>query len=312
MASIYPMKLEFDNVNCNLCGSFDSEPFLLREDLNTFIEGKFQLVRCLHCGLVYENPRPSLRSWELIYPNQYDQYTQQSNEEFQKNFWYRFGFQKRLKAIERFKNGGTLCDLGCATGDFLREVEFHNNWKGYGVEPNEFASNLARKAGLNVETGTFGDNPFPGLNFDVISMWNVIEHLPNPTETLLEVNKRLNPGGILVFTTPNLESFDARFFGRFWIGYELPRHFYVFSKTTLLQYLQKTNFTYIEDHCIYGEHAAAMSSIRFWIKAKHPEYNKGLERVLFSLPLRILLSPIFYITDKMKKSSPITIIAQKR
>lgn len=306
------MKLEFDNVNCNLCGSFDSEPFLLREDLNTFIEGDFQLVRCKQCGLVFENPRPSQSSWELIYPEIYDQYILQSNEKFQKNYWYRYGFQKRLQTIEEFKKGGTLCDLGCATGDFLREVEFHKNWQGYGVEPNKFASNVAREAGLKVETGTFLDNPFPSVNFDVICMWNVIEHLPDPLEILLEANKRLNPDGLLIFTTPNLESIDAKLFKRYWIGYELPRHFYVFSKTTLLKYLQKTGFAYLDDRCIYGEHAAAMSSVRFWMKAKHPNYNKGLEKVLFSMPIRILMSPIFYITDRMKKSSPITIIAQKR
>lgn len=306
------MNLEYDTVNCNFCGSDESEPFLTRGDLNVGVEGDFHLVRCKQCGLVYENPRPALSSWNLIYPDEYDQYTLQSNNEFQKNILYRYGLQKRLKFIECFKKSGSICDLGCATGDFLREVKFHNNWQGYGVEPNPFASNIAREVGLNVETASFLDNPFPGMNFDVICMWNVIEHLPDPLGTLHEINKRLNPGGLLVFTTPNLESFDARLFGRYWIGYELPRHFFVFSKTTLLKYLRKTNFTFLDDQCIYGEHAAAISSLRFWLKAKHPKHIAKLEKLLFSTPIRILLSPVFFITDKMKKSSPITIIAQKR
>lgn len=305
------MKLELENVDCNLCGSNNYDVFLCREDLNTFLQGDFRLVRCNKCGLVYQNPRPSLNSWDVIYPEDYDQYTVNSHIEYSRNFLYRYGFRKRILAIEKFKKGGNLCDVGCATGDFLREINMYSNWQGYGIEPNNFASDLARKAGLTIHTGTLLDQPFPDINFDVITLWNVIEHLPNPLETLQYAYNRLNPGGILVFTTPNLDSFDAHFFGKYWIGYELPRHFYVFSTQILIKYLRETNFKLVGTKCLYGEHAAAMSSVRFWLRAKYPSLSKSFHKVLFMFPIRILLAPIFFVLDKLKKSSPITIFAQK-
>jgi len=121
----------------------------------------------------------------------------------------------------------------------------------------------------------------------------------------------LNPDGILVFTTPNLDSFDAHFFGKYWIGYELPRHFYVFSTPILIKYLSETRLKLVGSKCLYGEHAAAMSSVRFWLRAKHPSVSHKLDKVLFMFPMRVLLSPFFFVMDKLKKSSPITIFAQK-
>lgn len=306
------MDIEFESVSCNLCGSNDYEIFLTREDLNTFLEGSFQLVRCNRCGLVYQNPRPSSRSWDVIYPEEYDQYTCLSDQEFYRNAIYRYGFQKRLRSIEKFKLGGNLCDIGCATGDFLREVQLHSNWRVFGIEPSPYASNLAQKAGLSIHNGTLFDAPFPNVNFDVFTMWNVIEHLEDPKKNLQEIYNRLNPSGLLVFTTPNLESIDARLFGKYWIGYELPRHFYIFSKTSLFQYLKETGFDILSTQCLYGEHAAAMSSLQFWLRAKYPHLRKRSDKVLFSLPVRILLAPIISILNIFEKSSPLTIIAQKR
>ncbi len=305
------MKIEFENVACNLCGNNDFEIFLDREDLNTYLEGTFRLVRCKHCGLVYQNPRPSSKSWGVIYPEEYDQYINLSDREYYRNVAYRYGFQKRLRAIEKFTKGGNLCDIGCATGDFLREVQLHNHWHAFGIEPSSYASAIAQNAGLSIHNGTLSDKPFPDIQFDVISMWNVIEHLEDPKKNLQEIYDRLRPGGLLIFTTPNLESFDARFFKKYWIGYELPRHYYIFSKTTLLEYLKVTGFDLLSTQCLYGEHAAAMSSIRFWLRAKHPNLRKGSEKVLFSLPFRILMAPFISILNLFEKSSPITIIAQK-
>lgn len=305
------MNIRLENVPCNLCGSTEWITVINREDLNTHIDGIFQLVRCKICGLVYQNPRPLLSEWDFLYPEQYDQFTNITTEEFQNNIFFRYGLKKRLRNIEKYVAGGNICDLGSATGDFLREVKIHTEWQGFGIEPSQYASDLARNYGLNVFNGTLEDGPFPGINFDVITMWNVIEHLPDPLRTLKLAYRRLKPGGILVVTTPNLDSFDAHLFGKYWIGYELPRHYYVFSITSLSKFLDQIDFHILGYKCLYGEHAAAMSSLKFWLRAKHPILGDQLGKFLFSLPIRIVMAPFFLLSDSTKKSSPITIFAQK-
>lgn len=305
------MNIRLENASCNLCGSTEWSTVLNREDLNTHIDGSFQLVRCKICGLVYQNPRPLLSEWDVLYPDNYDQFTSITDEDFQKNIFYRYGLRKRLNSIEKYVDGGNICDLGSATGDFLREVKRHTKWQGFGVEPSVFASNLARKYGLNVFTGMLEDDPFPGVVFDVITMWNVIEHLQDPLRTLILAYQRLKPGGMLVVTTPNLDSFDAHLFGKYWIGYELPRHYYVFSISSLSKFMDQVNFKILGYKCLYGEHAAAMSSLKFWLRAKHPIIVRQIGKFLFTLPSRLIMAPFFLLLDSTKKSSPITLFAQK-
>ncbi len=142
-------------------------------------------------------------------------------------------------------------------------------------------------------------------------MWNVIEHLPDPKTTLKIIHERLKPGGWLVFSTPNHNSFDAQIYKQYWIGYELPRHYYVFSDETIEKLLRLTGFNLISKRCLYGSFALSMSSLRFWLRARHPKIARKSEKWIFSLPVHILLSPYFFLTDKISRSSPLTVFAQK-
>ena len=306
------MSIKYESVSCNLCGSENYEQFLERGDLSTGIPGMFNLVKCKDCGLVYQCPRPSLESWDAIYPEEYDQYAFDNNQSQNgATILKNYGVHKRVRLLSKFSKGGKVCDIGCSTGDFLFELRNSSQWECYGVEPKKAAAEAAKKRGLNVVHGMFDEDIFPGVQFDVITLWNVIEHLYNPVETLNIIHNRLKLGGTLIFNTPNLDSLDAKIFKQYWIGFELPRHMYVFSEETISRLMQTTDFKIINNLCFYGQHAAAMSSVRFLLRSKLNNRYKFIEDFLFSYPLKGLLAPIFYVQDKMKKSSQVTIVAKK-
>lgn len=302
------MTLMLEWVACNLCGQNDYEVLLIRKDLTLFVPGDFRVVKCKNCGMVYLNPRPSKESFAFIYPEQYDQYTQALSRE---SSWLNrmdrgYGLTKRARAIINYKSEGCLLDIGCATGDFIELMQDHYGWRVYGVEPSISASDYAhRLLGLEVTAGTVETIGYEKGSFDVVTMWNVIEHLPDPLGTLKYIRTLLKPDGLLVFNTPNLDSLDAHLFGPYWIGFEMPRHFYVFSRHTLQCMLTRAGFRIIETRCLYGSHAAFMSSLRFWLRAqKMPASLRGLlETCIFSRLVRALMLPLFYISDSQRAST---------
>lgn len=303
--------MQLENVNCDLCGSTRSKKILLREDLNTNLEGEFILVQCLDCGLIYQNPRPSPSSFNEIYPAEYDQYAHKKLDSPNTSFLINFGIKKRINRIKKYKKGGNLCDIGCATGDFLDGLRKDTGWKLFGVEPSAKAFEYLQGQGFNLFNGFFTSLSFPNVKFDVITMWNVIEHLQSPFLTLQEVKKSLTPDGLVVFTTPNFDAFDRKIFGRFWIGFELPRHFYVFSNKTIELLLQKAGFELIERSCLYGAHALFMSSLLFKLRSQKI-ISPFWKKFLFSAPVKLLFAPYFLLTNILQKSTPITIVARPK
>ena len=302
------MTLTLEHVRCNLCDHDDYDIYLIREDLNTFLPGEFQLVRCRNCGLVYQNPSPTINSFNTIYPINYDQFTESIFCDTSRinRISRLYGLRKQSKAIIRHKKKGRLLDVGCSTGNFLEIMNNIPGWEVHGVEPNPQASKYARnQLGLNVITGLVDDVEYPNEYFDVITMWHVIEHLKDPLITLQRLQKLIKPDGLLAITTPNLDSFDARIFGKYWIGYELPRHYFVFSLESLNDILVQAGFKLLEARYIYGSHAAFMSSLRFWLRGQRISSSPRsfLESALFSPPIRILTSPYFLIADRLKLSS---------
>jgi SAM-dependent methyltransferase len=304
--------MKMEQVRCNLCGADRSVPYLERGDLSLFLAGRFSLVRCLECGLVYQNPRPAGAELAHIYPDEYDQYTiglQQEPSPLAR-LDRLYGLRKRCIAVMRHKAQGRLLDVGCATGDFMDVMRQYPGWEVAGVELSAYASQYAReKLGLDVKTGTLEQAGFSEASFDVITLWDVLEHVPDPLGVLRLSYRLLRPGGVLVINTPNLESLDARLFRAYWIGYELPRHLYVFSRRTMLALLAKAGFRVAETRCLYGSHAAAMTSVSFWLRAKVKDKRRlaRLEPVLFARPVRLLTLPYFFVLDRLQLASGLTL-----
>lgn len=144
---------------------------------------------------------------------------------------------KRKINLVRRKLGrvGTLLDIGTGTGDFILNA-MKQGWEVKGTEPNSKAMKLAINKGLNVTSSldTIGNE-----KFDAITLWHVLEHVPNLKETIDTIEHMLKPGGVLFVAVPNFRSFDARFYKEFWAAYDAPRHLWHFSGETMNKLFSK-------------------------------------------------------------------------
>lgn len=306
------MKIDFEKTACNLCGSSDSEIFLIRGDLNLFIPGSFVLHKCKICDLIYLNPRPIESNFIKIYPETYDQYNFNTSK---KNWVFEYSLKKRLDYIKKLKKHGKVLDIGCATGEFLNFVKRYSNFEVLGIEVNEKAANFgSKKYNIEILADSLENLQLPKKEFDIITLWNVIEHVPDPKNTFKLINRYLKDDGYLIFNTPIIDSLENKIFNKYWIGFELPRHFYIFSHKTLSNMLKESGFVVEKAFSFYGTHASFMSSMRFLLRDKFGlnRFTKVLEIAMFSIPFRVLLSPLFFIIEKLNLASIPTFVCRKR
>lgn len=144
----------------------------------------------------------------------------------------RYSLHKKIKLITNLNKGvGSLLDIGAGTGDFLHSAK-QNNWKVSGVEVNEKARTFAKNKEIILSEKL---EDYVGKQFDVITLWHVLEHLPNLDESIKTIESLIKPGGILIIAVPNFRSYDALKFGRFWAAYDAPRHLWHFSRKAMTQ-----------------------------------------------------------------------------
>jgi len=137
-----------------------------------------------------------------------------------------------------------LLDVGCHIGVFL-EIAQERGWEAWGVEPSRWAARQARSKGLRVIEGTLDDVHLTEEFFDVITMWDVIEHLTDPLRDLRKSYRLLRKGGLICIHTMNIESLFARLMGSRW-PWLMEMHLYYFSPRTLGEMLRKAGFTVIK------------------------------------------------------------------
>lgn len=134
--------------------------------------------------------------------------------------------QKVKKISKQHPKKGRLLDVGAGTADFLIKAK-SKGWHISGVEPNTKARALAKLKGINLMPNI---KQLQEQKFDVITLWHVLEHIPNLEETVKNLENLLKPNGILVIAVPNYKSYDAQFYQEFWAAYDVPRHVWHFSK----------------------------------------------------------------------------------
>ena len=226
------------HVPCNLCG----------HEVTHGVGKVSRLVRCVGCGLIYVNPRPPFeeiaRQYEGTYfhcPEPtfggYEDY-EGDREEIQRTFRMRLKAMAPLLAPQRPR----LLDVGCATGIFL-EVARDAGWDGEGIDISDYALARAREKGLVVQAGTNPGALYPAGYFDVITLWDLIEHVPDPSGLLADCRRLLRPGGVLAISTPDAGSALAHVLRDRWLGFRsIDEHLYFFSRSTITRMLQTAGF----------------------------------------------------------------------
>jgi len=217
---------------------------------------------------------------------------------------WRLRFGGREAAIIPFVGEGRLLDVGCASGKDL-EPFIETGWEVTGVEFSRTAASAARRRyGITVFTGEFEQASFGEARFDVVRFSHTLEHLPSPTRALEKAYRLLQPGGLLWIEVPNASSADRRLFGRYWFGWDLPRHLYHFSPGTMTRLLARTNFDPVKIRCdgrtqFFAESLANVLE-SWWGVRPH--------RMKF---LSIIVRPLVYVLGAMNRGAVLTVHARK-
>jgi len=211
-----------------------------------FIKQGREFLKCNYCGLVFIAHQNYLVDLGNFYNKQYYSHWEvngKMTEITKLNKTYTF--EVWLREIEKYIAKGRILDIGCAMGFFL-EVAQQRGWDVYGIDVSEYAVNLAReKFGSRVSRGTLSDIHFAPDSFDVITMFDVIEHLSSPTETLRNISMILKSKGILAISTVNTDSLSCKLMGSYWSHFK-PEHLYYFSSQNIKLILDKTGFSVLE------------------------------------------------------------------
>lgn len=309
-------EVEWEQAPCSLCGQAGGDLVLEGPDRLLHLAGWFRVVRCPRCGLLRQEPRPTPQSIGFYYPTEYAPYSTAIDDEASSLARYdrRYGVWRRRVAIERYVPGGRLLDVGCATGNFLHEMARSGRWGVEGVELSPEAAAQAReRLGLMVHVGRLEEVDLPGSAFDVLTMWNVLDHLHDPLGSLRTAHRLLKPGGLLVLSVSNLAGFEAKLFGRFWPGWDLPRHLYFFPRPVIDRMLAEVGFAVLRWRCLGGAYPAFLLSLRFALEGLvgRRRWVHMVIAVAQSKPARLLAAPGFWLLTKANQAGVITGFARK-
>lgn len=222
---------------CNLCGSAAAQAL--------FTKSGFDLVRCQACELVYVGEPPSGDELQKLYSFE-NGYQKELVEDPISTGFHREEAARNLALLQRHARPGRLLDVGCSTGLFLAAAQ-RAGWQARGVEYSADSSRVARDVyGQDVVTGALEPGMFEPGSFDVVTFWDVIEHVPDPVYTLGVAARLLAPGGLVVLKTPNVDGLYpqaslalADRLG-FWGHPEPPGHLFQFSVKTLNALVRRT------------------------------------------------------------------------
>lgn len=302
-------------VNCNYCGADDTEPVNSGPDLLLNRPGAYKLVRCRQCGLIYQNPQLTLDELPAHYPEAYQPYKKDiQTESLLRRLDLQHGLNRRCQQLVRRwpHQPGSLLDVGCATGLFLNQMR-QKEWQVTGVELSSYAAEYARQTfGLHVITGTLEETALPTDSFDVVTLWDVLEHVVDPKETLLEIARVLKPGGMLLLGLPNPASFEARLFGASWVGWDRPRHLHLFTPTVLENYLHATGFKLDVIESLGGRLGLTLLSVEMMLNGKGvpAERYRPWLKFLYNRPFRLATWPIYRLGEWLNKATVMTVFAR--
>ncbi|MES2519513.1 MAG: class I SAM-dependent methyltransferase [Bacteroidota bacterium] len=229
--------------NCPVCQESTFNDFLQVQDY-TVSQKKFEIVSCSNCGFKFTNPRPDQNEiGEYYKAESYISHTNTSKGLISKIYHTvrTFTLKSKLNLINSlYPQKGKLLDVGCGTGMFLNVCR-EDGWKVNGIEPDTGARQIAEEINkATIKTEILSS--FKNEQFDIITMWHVLEHVHLLDDTIDWLSERLSKEGSLIIAVPNHESKDAAIYGKQWAAYDVPRHLYHFSQKSINQLFEQKGF----------------------------------------------------------------------
>jgi SAM-dependent methyltransferase len=240
---------------CPICSTAETEFFAVGQDrLFRAVPDSFNLRRCRACRCIFQDPIPTQDEIRSFYPEDYwwtPAHRQSSaisrSLKYLETAYREFVALDHVRFLERCaRRSGAgeklLLDIGCGSGMFLHLAR-KRGFASHGMDVSEPAVQLAqRHYGLQVRQGTIGDEIWNAGQFDFITMFHVLEHLPDPRAALHYARRLLKPNGSLIVQVPNVESLQARLFGPSWYGLDVPRHLINFTPRAIDLLLRESGF----------------------------------------------------------------------
>ena len=217
--------------HCPVCKEPRIEEIISSKDY-FLTQETFVIDKCHSCGIKFTNPRPLPKNIFNYYKSE-DYISHSNTSKGFINKLYKiirtYTLTRKIQLIKKYKTRGNLLDIGSGSGEFLFTISA-NKFSVTGVEPDQKARNFSiSKYKLTVFDESFLAQPH-SKNFDVITMWHVLEHVYDLPQRINQLSNLLNDDGILIVAVPNASSYDAKKYGGYWAAYDLPRHLYHFTK----------------------------------------------------------------------------------
>ena len=222
----------------------NTKPFLKVKDYSVSQE-TFELLYDEDLDMLITYPQPSLDKLPSYYESiDYISHTDGNKSLFEKMYQFvkSIALKNKLKLINSQSPKGGILDIGAGVGDFLSVCK-NDGWQTIGIEPSDKAKNIAKSKGVSfVENLSELENH----SFDIITMWHVLEHVPNLEEQITELKRLIKPDGTIIIAVPNFKSFDAKHYGQFWAAFDVPIHLWHFSKTAIQKLFAKEKLELIK------------------------------------------------------------------
>lgn len=261
----------------------------------------FELLHDEELDLLKTHPQPDLSVLGKYYESDdYISHTDGKRTLFEKIYHLvkSYSLQKKVGLLNTWHpKKGALLDIGAGTGDFLVTAKAQG-WVTTGIEPNENAKKLAISKGISFEKSI---ESIENQRFDVITMWHVLEHVPDVIHQLQELKRLLKPEGTIIIAVPNFRSYDAAYYKNYWAAYDVPRHLWHFSKTAIDKLVSRENMKLVK--------IMPMIFDSFYVSLLSEKYKKG--KMNFFHAFWIGFKSNWYARKNFEYSSHIYIIKNK-
>ncbi len=212
----------------------------------------FDINSCTNCTHKFTNPRPKNESVGIYYQSS-NYISHSGNEKNNLGITYRLydlirnlSIQNKLRVIKRYNDTGKLLDLGCGLGYFLNGAKIDNTFVVEGIDISEEARKYVKQNFNITVKEEVALTEYETNSIDVITQWHVLEHVYDLERRMLDLKRVLSINGTLFIAVPNSNSFDAKMYGKYWDGYDVPRHIHHFNRVSLKRLLEQSGFEIIK------------------------------------------------------------------
>ena len=230
----------------------------------------FNLIFDKESDMLITEPQP--KNLEKYYdPKNYISHSDDKNSFIEKVYQQvkKITLNKKVKLIDQYSlDEKSILDIGCGTGEFLAYAK-NKNWHTVGVEVNQNARNKALNKKLIIYKSL---EDLPNRQFNIISLWHVLEHLPNLNEKISLIKTKLDDNGTLIIAVPNYKSYDAKHYKELWAAYDTPRHLWHFSQDAIKILFNKHNFKVTKTLPMYFD--------SFYVSLLSEKYKNGKSNYL--------------------------------